>query len=310
MPSKSKPQTETSTTAAQPWVEEQLKFGNSEARRLYDQGAPAYYPNQTYVNFDPASTQALNLTEQRALAGNAGTRAAQGMVTDTLNGNFLNANPYLDNVIAANNRDTTRDFFSAVNQVRGSAAGAGRYGSGAAMEAEGRTTENFGRTLADNATRLRSAQYDAERGRQFTAAGMAPQLAAQDYVDLAQLGNVGAAREGKAGEALQSDIDRYNYNANAQGQNLDQLLARLGQISPLAGTVGTQTKMVPKSNTFGQLAGLGLQAAGMYFGGPMGASVAGRFAESTGYGSSGAPMTTGSSISTANDAMMRRALGW
>jgi hypothetical protein len=272
MGGKSKTQTTTSTTGAQPWVEEQLKFGNQQARALYDQGMPEFFPGQTYVDFDPATTQALDLTAQRALGGNAGVQAAQGMLTNTAAGGYLNANPYLDGIIDSTNRDTTRDFFSAINQVRGSAAGAGRYGSGAAIEGEQRTMDNFARTLADSGNRLRGAEYGAERGRMMQAAGMAPQFAAQDYVDLAALQGVGSARENQQGLVLQDQMQRYNYNQNADAMALDQFLTRIGQISPLAGNVGTQTTPVQRSNPLGQIAGLALQAGMAY--GTGGASLA------------------------------------
>ena len=58
--------------------------------------------------------------------------------------------------------------------------------------------------------------------RQLAAAGQAPSLAQADYNDISQLANVGQTQEGYQQQALQSDIDRYNYNANLPYQKLSQ----------------------------------------------------------------------------------------
>ena len=50
--------------------------------------------------------------------------------------------------------------------------------------------------------------YADERSRQQQAASMAPDLAATDYYDIAQLGQVGAAREAMEREKLAEDVAR------------------------------------------------------------------------------------------------------
>ncbi len=85
------PVTQTTT----PWqpIADQLGFGYQEARRLYEQGGPSYYPGQTYVDFAPQTRAALNAMETRANAGSPLTGAAQAATRTLLNADALAANP-------------------------------------------------------------------------------------------------------------------------------------------------------------------------------------------------------------------------
>jgi len=70
--------------------------------------------------------------------------------------------------------------------------------------------------------------------------------------------------------ALQDQMDRYNFNQNAQQDRLSQFNQNL-QSAYIPGT-GVTTAATPykKSSLGQQLIGGGLAAAGMYFGGPAG----------------------------------------
>ncbi|MEQ9643514.1 MAG: hypothetical protein RIM84_26075 [Alphaproteobacteria bacterium] len=85
------PVTQTTT----PWqpIADQLGFGYQQARQLYDQGGPTYFPGQTYVDFAPQTQAALNAMQARATAGSPLTDAAQATARSLLGADALSANP-------------------------------------------------------------------------------------------------------------------------------------------------------------------------------------------------------------------------
>lgn len=230
---------------------------------------PEYYPNSTVVPFSTETSQALDLQAQRALAGSPLTSAAQNEMTRTINGDYLTGGAGFDAAYqAAANR--------IIPQVASTFGVAGRGGSGLAQAA-------LGQGLSDSFAGL----YNDERQRQLQASAMAPSLAAQDYADIGQLANVGAAREGLAQNQLQDQINRFNYNEQLPYTMLNNYISMLnGQ----PGGFGTTTATAPGAGMAQNLIGgglLGLGAAqsagvGSIFGGvgpPMSAAMtAGAFA--------------------------------
>jgi hypothetical protein len=267
---KSKTQTTTQTQAPPAYIDTQLKFGADEARRLYNQGAPAFFGGQTYANFAPQQEQALQMTEQRALAGSPLTREAQNQLQRTLSGEYLNANPFLDAQINAATRGTTQRFAETVMpSVQSSLGRSGRYGNNAATQ---QLFTNAQRTLAqqlaDTEANIRGANYQNERGFMNQAIGQAPALAAQDYADLGKLAMVGEERQNMAQRGINEAMQRYQYENTIDQQKLDQFLARITGISPQAGQIGTTVAPRQGSNTFGQLLGIGAQLGGAALGSP------------------------------------------
>lgn len=222
------------------------------ARQLYASGefAPPFFPGATYVPFSPESEAALSGMTGRALAGSPVNRAAQGQVGGTLAGDYLApGNPYIQNVTDA--------VTSAVRpQVDSAFARGGRYGSGLHAEA-------LGRGITEGVAPYLFSAYESERGRQLGAAQLAPELAAQDYYDLSQLGQVGARREGLSEAQLADAIARYNYEQNRPAQALAQYAAFIG--SPIAG-MQTTTGAQPFYRQDPLLAGIGALLGGARLG--------------------------------------------
>lgn len=288
---KSKTQTTTSTTAPPSWISDQQKFALDEARSLYDQGAPAFYPGQTYADLSPETQQAMGMTVARATNGSPVVDAAQTNITDTLNGTYLNGNRYLSGAIDVANRGTVSNYQSSVfPTIASGSARSGRYGSGLYANAQDQARETLARQLADTATTMSYNNYNQERQNQLSAAGLAPALAAQDYTDIAALGQVGAKNEAQTQKGIDESVARYTYDANAQGEALNQFLQRLGILTPGAGSTATNTQQVPKSDALGQIAGLALTGAGYYFGGPAGGAAAGAASQGL-FGGGGVPGT-------------------
>lgn len=215
---------QTSSVGPPKWQLPYIQQGMQGAQNIYEGGGTPVVP------FSNETEQALQGTAARAQQGNAGVTAAQNVNTQTINGGFLGSNPYLDQTF-------NRAALQTQNQLASQFAGAGRN----VDQSQG----NRAQQLNDLATGIYGGAYDSERNRQMQAIGNAPGLANQDYIDLGQLANVGAQREGLSREY-----------AEAPGLALDQYLGRV------TGQVG-QSSYQPRNRGAGAIGGamLGSQMA-------------------------------------------------
>ena len=232
MSSGSKPSTYSTTTqSSAPWSgqQEYLTTGYQRARDDILNRPTEFYPNSTVVPFSPVSEQALTMQEQRALAGSPVTQAAQSQVQSTVQGDFLNANPYLSQAITDATQPVVERFQEdIVPSIQSAYSSAGRYGSGLQQRGEERAAQ----AALDQASKIASdmsyRNFADERTRQLQAATIAPEMARQDYVDLQALKGVGVEREGMAGAQLQEDIQRFAQQQQAPKDALAQYMALVG----------------------------------------------------------------------------------
>jgi len=82
--------------------------------------------------------------------------------------------------------------------------------------------------------------YAQERARQQQATAMAPEMAQADYGDIQRLLAAGQLGEGYQGQALQADINRFNYGQMLPQQQLNQYLNQVYGF-PASKTTTTQT---------------------------------------------------------------------
>lgn len=213
-----------------------LQEGLGYARGLFAEGGPQQYSGNTVVPFAPQTEQALHGIEQRATQGSNVTRAGQGLVTDTLNGKFLDQqNPYLQ---------ATFDKAAQATQasLEGQFAGTGRNVQ-ASLPA--RTD-----MLTSLATQIYGGAYDAERNRQTQALPYVSPLAEADYRDLAALQGVGGQVEDLSGRVIQDQVHRFDTEQNRPGAALDSYLQRI------SGNMGlTQSTPIYRNQTAGALGG-------------------------------------------------------
>lgn len=126
------------------------------------QGADNVF-NQQQGRLNDFSQMQMNSYGRLAPGAESGISGAQNLVNDTLSGKFLAGdNPYLNDMIAANDRNVT-------NQVNGQFEMGGRYGGGA-------YAGTLGKALADSDNALRYQNYGAERQAQQQAVGDAQNL--------------------------------------------------------------------------------------------------------------------------------------
>lgn len=264
-------------TELDPTMRPYVQYGLSEAQRLYSGGGPEFYQGQTYVGPSQQTQAALSAMQNRAMQGNILTPQAQQLASQTLTGSFLGGNPYMQAALKPGFDAATTAYQDAINQMRSKASAAGRYGTNEAlMSQEQRAQGALANALASQAGQLGYQSYEAERGRQQQALGIAPSLAAQDYSDIGQLAQVGQATEAYQQAALADAIQRFNFQQQQPYSNLQSFLsaaygAPMGQqtiqptySNPLAGALGgalTGAKLGSMDLGFGT--GIGAAAGGL-----------------------------------------------
>lgn len=133
---------------------------------------------QSYGSQSPLTTQAQQMQQQRALAGNPLNQAAQSQNLATLNGDYLN--PYTKGAVG--------DVMDMAKGKINSQFNGDNFGNSAHQEWLGRGLMSASMPYAQQA-------YDTERQRQMGASALAPTLANQDYFDINQLGAVGQQQQ-------------------------------------------------------------------------------------------------------------------
>ena len=126
-----------------PTVRPFVEYGLQEAKALYQTDTPSYYPNQTYVDPSAQTQQALQAAQNRALAGNPLVPAAQQQQLNTIQGQFLGNNPFLNQAMAGAASAAAQRYNDAIQGTRSGASQAGRYGSNAMFEQESRAQQNL-----------------------------------------------------------------------------------------------------------------------------------------------------------------------
>ena len=227
-------QQSTTTTSIDPSIKPYVTYGLEEGKRLYESGTPSFFPGQTYVSPSQATQSALQMAQERAMAGSPLVRSAQQEQLATIQGRGVN--PFLEGALAGVNRQARETFTEGVQGLQSRASSMGRYGSAAQAEQEANAQDIFARALAEQGGQLAYGSAEAERARQMQAAQAAPAMAATDYADIQKLLTTGQAQEQYSSAELQDAINRFNFE-----QNLPQM--KLNQFANLFSSVpqGTQT---------------------------------------------------------------------
>lgn len=272
----SSPSRTTQTTEPPAFIRPYMEYGAQQARGSYEAGGPQYYPGNTVVPFSQQTENALGLTEQRALQGSPVVGAAQDYAARTLNtapssqfggasnpyASYANpyggaSNPYLDSVF-------NRGADAITQRLQSSFAGSGRNIDAASPVAADELGSLYAGIYAPAYENERQRQYgfdtqrlgigasgyESERDRmlqdlgqqrsqQFAAAGLSPQLAAQDYVDLNALQGVGGQVEDLTGRLMQDQAGRWDFSQNQPQINLDNYISRISGAFPGASTTST-----------------------------------------------------------------------
>jgi len=197
---------------ADPWKPQApyLEHGFREAERLYQRGGPSDDPGPAVAAAAPETELANRLIARRVREGSPAVRAARGHLGDTLSGRYLDAagNPHLARV---------------ASRVAGDVRGAvdGRFAR-ANRTASARHGEALGRGIGDAVAPLYGRAYESERDRMLRATMFAPELAAHDFREYAQLAAVGARRQAQRQAEIDARRARHAFNQLRPYDNLER----------------------------------------------------------------------------------------
>jgi hypothetical protein len=222
--------TSTQTTQIDPTIQPFLKYGLEEAQRRYQAGGPQYYSGQNYVGPSTATQTGIQALQARAQAGSPLTGAAQNQAYGTIQGDYLGGNPFFSGAFQPAATAATDAFNTAIGNVTSAASKAGRYGSGAMQNLQNAAAGQLAKSLTGTAGELAYQNYNAERARQQAATFGAPQLAEADYADINKQLAAGQLGEGYQNQALQADMQKYNYLQQLPQTQLTNYLSNMGLI--------------------------------------------------------------------------------
>ncbi len=232
---------------ARPYVEGYMQNAQGVAARPYQ----AYEGNRV-AQMNPYETAGYNAQAQRAMQGSPVNAAASDEITRTLQGGYLDSNPYLNAMIDRASGDVNRNY----DQV---AARSGSFGNAGVEQARLQA-------LSQSANDIRYQNYAAERNRMQGALGMAPTIANQDYVDADRLTGAGAAFRGAEQANLNDAYGRFTEARDYPEHQLDIL-------SRAAGMNTGNTSTTDYGQNYWNTA---LGAAASYYGGAYGRNGGGK----------------------------------
>jgi len=220
--------TTTQNTIAQPpaYLEPYLQKAASNAQGVYQQGMPQYYPGQTVANFTPAQQAAQGATLNYTLGNTPQNEAASGYLTNKLNENPA-SNPYTDQIAQSISNQV-------LPQVSSQFEKAGRYGSQGMAQAAGQGISN---ALAPQLF----GSYNTQSGQQVAALAQTPYLNQMNLSNLKSASDVGATQQQQLQNLINSNMARYNYNAQLPYQNLNWYSGLLNGQSKTGGQTSTST---------------------------------------------------------------------
>lgn len=224
---------------------------------------PQAYSGQRVAPFGQDTNAGLGMLRQRARTGSPVMQTGNTLATDTLQGDYLNGNPYLDSMYDRAASAVTRNFREGTAPGIDSAAiNAGRYGSNAWGNLRDSANDQLGRSLEGLATNMYGGNYDQERTRQMATLGLAPSLANQDYVDAQRLMGAGTLTEGKQQQQLDANRQYYDEFYNRPFTDASRFM---GLINGNYGQSGTSSSQQPMygGNTAMNMLGGGLAGAGL-----------------------------------------------
>jgi hypothetical protein len=261
----------TNTVNTGPWAPQQPfledVFNKAQANYL---PSTAVYQGPRVAGFNPTQNSAFSSILN--MGDNANVPAALTQNLSTINGDYLNSNPYIDKTFGVASDAVKRQYMTGTApQTAGAMAAAGRYGSGAYRNQVAGNEINYGKTLDDLATSIYGGNYANERQLQQQAVGMAPTLAAARYIDPQMRLMVGDRQQQQSQAELTDQLTRFN---ESRDQPTKALATYLGLVQGNYGqngtttTQGTTTQQTPYyTNPAASILGGGLGLASLFSGG-------------------------------------------
>lgn len=194
-------------------------------------GAGPQYHGSFYAKSNPWQQQAIHEMRRAAPGLATGVGDIRNLATGMLQGDYLNANPYLEGAINAANRPVQEQYTQHIlPAISSQAQMQGAYGGSRHGVAQGVASGELAQTMADTASAMSSQNYARERELQM----MAPQLLGQanefamapSQVNMA----TGDWRQGQRQNELDARLAKYQYNQLLPFQSLQQFSNILGPL--------------------------------------------------------------------------------
>lgn len=220
------------------------------------------YGGQTVAGMNQNQIDAFGMTRDRATAGSPQQGMANVNSYKTLRGDYLDpaSNPYLSATYNAAAGDMTRNYANSVMPgVNSTFSQAGRYGSGAHLNAVSDANSALGSNLSNLGNQIYGQNYSQERQNMMGAMSGAPALAQADYMDSSMLMGAGDAQRAYSQQGLTDAYTRWNQAQQAPYQNLDVM----GNAIMTTMGAGGKTTMYGGGSSAGQLAGGAMAGLGL-----------------------------------------------
>ena len=248
----SQPANTTTTTTqqlpayVQPYSEQALQKGVDLSNKPYQA-----YGGQQIAGLTAEHQAALGGITNRAVNGSPLINATSRNLTDTANGAYLSpdSNPYLKGT-----------YDKASEAVQASLSP--KFGHMQAFGQSSGYNEALARANADIASNIYGGNYQQERTRQVQAAGLAPQIAGQDYADMQALLGVGDVRRQFSQDELNLAYQTWLQQQQYPYQQLDVLSNAIRGATGGGTTSQTAPNPYQPSPTAAMLGG-GLAGAGI-----------------------------------------------
>ena len=250
--------TQVSTTNVEPWAEQKgyLTGGFEQAQNIFDRGAPRYYPGETIAGFDPAQTASQQATlgyamGPRAAAQQAGAERSllQGL-SGQIDPNAYNpmVNALTSNVIGNLQKNVLPGIRQ--QQVMYQPGGSSRAALQQNRAVTDAVTSGMTKPIADMYTNA----YNQAQNRAVQSGQLYPSIMNAPLSMYGAMGQVGADRRAMSQGAIDRDMARYEYEANAPGNALRNYMA---MVSGDYGSTTTATTPGPSGlSQLGQIAGI------------------------------------------------------
>lgn len=200
---------QTSKTEISPEFKPYITYALEQAKSIYNTNPNL--PSQLWVDPSADTNAAIDMARNRAMAGSPVTDAAKNQYLSTVNGDFLNGNPFFDGAFKAATQTANNQYTDNVNAMLSKASAAGRYGSNALGNVLDRANQTYATALNNTAGSIAYQNYANERTMMNNAINNAGSFANMDYNDINKLLQLGQLGEGYskdkiAGQLATADI--------------------------------------------------------------------------------------------------------
>ena len=247
--------TKVQTTTSKPWDEQipYLTEGFDQAKSIYNQGIPDYYPGESIAGFTPAQKAAQQATLGYAMGPRAAAQqqAAESSLVQGLSGQIdPNAyNPMANALTQQVMGNLKGNILPGLRQQTTTyQPGGGSRGNLVQNKAiAGAVQQGLTKPMAD----LYTNAYNQAQQRAVQSGQLYPSIMGAPMSMYGAMADVGAQRQGMRQQQMDADMARYQYNATAPQQALANYM---NMISGNYG--GTVQKTTPGQSPLASIASL------------------------------------------------------